>query len=357
MTDFQFEPIVQEEVTSLEEARVWAEKNPYKVEELKTDDLRFTDSGALLLGNSASKFSTDGFKRFCRALDLPHRFAMHLKNDLLVHNVNQLLQGHDQKKLYFTSRDDGSGVIVNVSPKEVKSPINHADLLEQFHENGLRVKRIRLSDRGMNMSLSSPNSTVEPAVGDISEIGVSVENSETGFGKTFGQLFLFRLTCSNGAVVPYQFGYAERITSVKLPVEQVISNFFNQLRKMLEGTERIKIALNQLHEMKLREDHFVGIWKNIYYVLSSGVEADKIVGVEEPFRESSILREKARVYSNRAPFNGRVREMKVSADTELSAYQVFNNITRNAQGYRSIQANALEAIGGEMLRLSLFSEN
>jgi hypothetical protein len=162
-------------------------------------DLEFGEQGQLRHAGLEYGLTRLAAHRLGGKVGIPGSFIDKGPSDIIAWNFNQFLpnaRGTVQLAL------EGS-TVVGILPERAR-PVPLDILVECVTdvEPRLDLARWDLVDQGLRMRFTSPALLVEPRVGDIVRAGVDVWDYENDGGSLGVSGALFRLVCSNGAVVP-----------------------------------------------------------------------------------------------------------------------------------------------------------
>jgi len=303
------------------------------------DNLTLKDEGRILFAGYTYSFTDWTFESLCRILRLPAAFARSIPFDLLVENIDRLKIDHNQRVIALISRD----ILINVVPHPYVAA-RSTDLLNRLTSiqasQGFERLEARLSDRGMVLNFLSDGFTAEPVPGDITRIGLSILNSETGYHGAKSSFYLHRLVCSNGATLSNSWGSVGWSYDSRLSYERSLSNFIDGIEQIKIDFERFDGSYARLINREIHAFEFINTWRRL----------GRMVGTEDADRISGVDKDKRNEWSRE------VREGDRRQLTGIPAYQLYNNITQAARRYTFVQRRALEGLGGSIVDL-VRSEN
>jgi hypothetical protein len=302
----------------------------------KGEDIKDTDlnaDGALVWGSDSYLMTDWAFESICYILNIPLTYARSIPPELLIHTFDKLKEIHNQRAIFLISR----GIVINVVPHPYV-PLKNRELLIRFQneivpQTGLKLNEIGLSDRGMVVTFLREGLQLEPAPGDVSRLGLTVLNSETGWRGAKASFYLLRLLCGNGTVTSNAWGSAEWSYDYRLSLERSMQNFNGQLIKLEMDVPKFESIFNQLLSRELLAFEFVRIIRRLIRI--TGFEdADEIVGLSATER-------------NRLYKEDRWGDRMLS--TGLIMYDIYNKITAAAKEYPFVQRRNMEALGGSII--------
>lgn len=165
--------------------------------------------------------------------------------DLLAHNANHWLRAKPTRNLVRTLDGAGRGFL-----SDRFRTIDHSDMLEAVLPalpSGIDVVSSQVTDRRLYLQVTTARLTGEVRVGEVVQGGVSVKNSEIGYGRVIVEGFLYVLRCRNGMVSAEGFkrahlgrrmeGFAEGVEEYFRDSTQRLSDaaLFAQLRDTVAG--------------------------------------------------------------------------------------------------------------------------
>lgn len=299
-------------------------------------EIDISKDGTLSVGSLACPMTDWAFESLCQLLKIPVPFARSIPPELLLQNLNKLKEENNQRVTLLLSRD----TVINVVPNPYH-PAGNADMLlrlkkEVVPEMALELGDIRISDRGMEVSFLKEGVAVEPAPGDITRFGLRVSNSETGWRGAKAGFYLFRLVCTNGAIVSNNWGTAEWDYDYRISRERSLQNFIGQIIKLNVDFAKFEDSYNRLLDRELMAVEFVNVRRRM----------SRIVGNDNADRITRVSKEE------RNRLNAEYREGNRMLATGVILYDLYNNITDAAKTYPFVQRRALEMLGGSVIDLT-----
>lgn len=137
-------------------------------------------------------------------LEIPRRYYQRMlaaRPALLAENVNAWLHHKPENRLVRTL--DGR---VRAFLSDRYRPLDNYDLAEAvlpglLSTPGLRVESSEVTDRRLYIKAVNERVQAEVVKGDVVQAGISISNSEVGCGALNIQPLVYRLVCSNGAIM------------------------------------------------------------------------------------------------------------------------------------------------------------
>lgn len=229
--------------------------------------------------------------------------------------------------------------VVGIAPVDYR-PARSVDILEilkQASEKLWNVQNILLSDVGVDVNLTIPNLTIEPDVGDVIKIGISVTNSEVGQRGAKASLYSYRLVCSNGTVFPDCKGVARWNYDRRMHQKTSHAKISEKLETLVKQAEsEVAPLYEHVLDAKLFDSYFVKLWRRLTYVMPQTAVISNIFHIDDADRRKIQTQVRTRTEGPPAP-------------THLGVYDTYNNITDYAKERPFLARRRLEEIGGQLL--------
>lgn len=136
---------------------------------------------------------------------IPSRYIDRLKKDapdLIATNFNRLLQNKENDRRMVRTINGRARAFLSDRYRR----LDHEDVAERIlpmiADHGFVVRSSNITDNKLYIHVVSPNLEGEIRVGDAVRMGWIISNSEVGLGSLSLQLFVERLRCTNGMVLP-----------------------------------------------------------------------------------------------------------------------------------------------------------
>lgn len=136
-------------------------------------------------------------------LEIPRKYYDRCRNtdqELLAFNVNRWLHNTPERRMVRTLDNR-----VRAFLSDRFRPLDNFDLAEavlpEMAKPGLRVESAEITERRFYLKVVNERVQGEVKKGDIVQAGVSISNSEVGSGSLAIQPLVYRLVCSNGAIM------------------------------------------------------------------------------------------------------------------------------------------------------------
>lgn len=165
--------------------------------------LVFTDDGKVQLNGTGTPLpiTSVGVRGISRRLKgAPFYYLERAPTDIAVQNLNYFLPSADGNIRMVLEKD----VVVGAVPANYE-PVRHGLLVEALAriKEGFDLHGWRCGNEGLFLRFTSPEFVIEPKKGDELRAGVDVSNPDCDRGKGLDVTGnIFRLICSNGAVIP-----------------------------------------------------------------------------------------------------------------------------------------------------------
>jgi hypothetical protein len=324
----------------LEESYSFREVGTY-LYNVKLDDRKILVDGKYY---SASRWA---IKSLCKMCGLS-KTTTYLSPNYLISLINNIVKAKQEYICIFF--DKAETKVINIV-KANYYRANNADVLAMFRELNSKFnwhrKEISISERGIGLSLVTDLfGEIEPAVGDITKIGFSVINSETGGKPLNASFLLFRLQCQNGAVLRDKWGEVRWSYDKRMPIETSLKTFRRKLQNMHLPIELLEERFDGLLNNKLSDLDFKKIWRNLSRVVGTE-EADDILEIEEEERKRllKVLKDKEEKKRKSLDPNARIELVQL----DKSFYDILQLITDKAKDYPLPTKQQLERLGGNII--------
>ena len=172
-----------------------------------TKVLEFSDGEGLAWepGQAPLSLTSHAMDQVLTYTGIPARFVDRLRADapdLITLNVNRLLstKGDDRRMLRTLNGK------VRAFLSDRYRPLDYVDvaerLLPMIREAGYQVVSAKITETRLYIHVISPRTEGELRVGDPVRFGWVISDSEVGMGTLSIQLFMDRLACTNGMIIP-----------------------------------------------------------------------------------------------------------------------------------------------------------
>jgi hypothetical protein len=242
---------------------------------------------------------------------------------VLYDSVNRLCKTYGDFEVLVRAQDDEvRGVLdPNYVPLDTKDLVNR---VSTSVEQGLVPSRINYDGDSLTLSMVTGKEVHAKDVGDISKIGVGFEASDVGLFPLSAGAYLYRLVCTNGAILPARMG-GEVVFSQKKVNPDTVWSLFD------EGYQRILTTMSQVDsEFLIRLD-------------SQKVDVPGFVKAKEQLAKFAGGRKAADILKN-------MEADVLENGTDYTFYDIYNAVTSTARDEASLYtAQNLEKAAGELL--------
>lgn len=265
---------------------------------------------------------------------------------LLADNVNHWFKGEPGKHLVRTIHDqDGKRIVRAVCGPKYR-PLDSFDLLEatlpELVAAGCKIDSAEVTDRRLYIQASTPRLQGEVKKGDIVQAGVIVSNSEVGGGALDIAGFIYRLSCTNGAVMTEQ-GFKRRHVGRGHgggAEDQGAAEFFTDETKKADDRALFLKARDTVRGV-LSADNFGKVLEKMRGAAGDKSSADPVTIVERTAKRYDLTETEQA---------GVMRHLTEGGD--LTRWGLLNAVTRTAQDSTDYdRAVELEKMGGLILEL------
>ena len=212
-------------------------------------------------------------------------------------------------------------------------------LMPKIAESEFEMQSCDLTPYNMFVKVSFPFAQAEVAKGDVVESGVMIRNSEVGWGSCSVTLFVHRLVCTNGMVLPETIYQARKYHSgARLSVDEHSREIISDRTRMIED----QAFLSSLHD-----------------IIDTARNPKTIENIAESFKEASEdiiegeVKEVVERLSKRLLITSNEQDSVLEhliRDGDLSRWGFANAVTRTAQDSKSYdRATELEKLGGNVI--------
>lgn len=256
---------------------------------------------------------------------------------LLAENVNHWMQANPSRHLVRTLDGAGRGFL-----SDRFRTIDHADLLEAVLPalpSGVDVVSSEVTDRRLYLQVTTARLTADVAVGQPVQAGITVKNSEIGYGRVVCEGLIWVLRCKNGMASAEGFrrahlgrkieGFSEGVEEYFRDSTQRLSDaaLFAQLRDTVAGL--------------LTEEAFERSLAPLREAAGTRIEADPVKFVEITTKRLGIGEEERSSVLQHLVEGG-----------DLSKWGLANAVTRLAHDVESYdRAVELETLGAKVIEL------
>ena len=285
--------------------------------------------------------TTDLFHRqIGSALGIPAKYYDMMraqKPELLAENVNTWLKDRDQNYM-VRSMDYGSGRVARALLSERYRRIDNLEVASAVlplfaGSDQYEVQSAEVTEGHLFLKIVSHRLEREVEPGDIVQAGVVISNSEVGLGAVSVKPLVYRLVCSNGAIVD---DYGERRTHVGRTAKALDDSLTVYSDETIEAEDKAFM-------LKLRDAAMSAIEESRFAQIVDKLKES--VGVPITGRVQDVVELTGRAYGfSQNEQDGILNYLITGGD--LSLYGLSNAVTRASQDVEGYErATELEAAG------------
>lgn len=284
-------------------------------------------------------------------LGIPRAYYKRMQEEntqLLADNVNAWLGGSGKHMLRLINNHDSNDIPQGTYARALLSDryrrIDNDQVLEglmpKIAERDFKVSSCELTPYNMFLKVNFPFAQAEVAKGDVVEAGVMIRNSEVGWGSCSVVLFVQRLVCTNGMVLPENIYQARKYHSGPRLVVDNESRIVSDRTRILED----QAFLSSLHDVidAARDERTIKDIAGRFRAASEDIIEGEYVDVTEKLSKRLLItsEEQENVLEH------------LIRDGDFSRWGFANAITRTAQDAASYdRATELEKIGGQLIAM------
>ena len=310
----------------------------------------------------------------CKMLGIPLTFSYEIPADLTSIIVQRLKSLHEQS-VVVVSREDiivslvdplkwaarrGEAAKSRVKKRPHYMPVTNLSLLHMLQEvwSDYDVDtRITLADVGIQIEIlpKDESLTIQPIVGDVTQVGIVVKNSETGGPLPLATGYTYRLICTNGSTIPQDFGHVRFSSDWRCTLERRKDRFVADLRSlsqdMRDKCSYLQTAYSRMTNEYLDDGLFYNLYRQAQYLFrgatSSSKPIDKIFGLEPNQRQEIIARARHRLRELRGANTAAIEPPQA---TDILAWTIFNRLTEAARDEaRYHRRIGLQSLAGHLM--------
>jgi len=279
--------------------------------------------------------SRNFLERCAVAIGMPLTYAYRIDPELFCDNF---AQRQAQTGAPITISRIGQAAIGLVIDRTSRyRPASTADVLRGLKSVcDLKLRRAIVTFAGVDVELVRPGLVVEPMLGDVIEVGISLTNSETGGRQLKASAYSYRLVCTNGAVMADNVGVVRWPNDPRMTEKGGLRAFQTGVVALSDRLGSISTLYKSIVDRHIPSVEFWNLWRRVAYLVPRA-QADTILGVSEEERrdlQQSVC----------------TRHLLESArPTEWNAYDIHNRLTHAAHGQQFHVRRGLQELGGELL--------
>jgi hypothetical protein len=286
-----------------------------------TGDLSLKED-KLLINGEPYAVRQSGLRGLLNHIKMPYSYASNIPTDLFYDSVNRLCKTYGDFEIMVRTQDKEVRAIL--SPNYI--PLDSYDLVARLKQrpSGLKPARINYDGDNLTVQLVTEAEVSAQKVGDVSKVGVSLETSDINLYPLSANAYLFRLICTNGAILPSTLGGGVSFMQKNVNPETVWGMFDEGYQRILEKMAQIDNAfLIRLENKKVDASNFIKV-KNKLTEFAGGRKIN------------DVLR--------------KMEEDVLERGSEVSVYDIYNTVTESARDSVSLYAaQNLEKAAGELL--------
>jgi hypothetical protein len=213
--------------------------------------------------------------------------------------------------------------------------------MPKIAEKDFTVSSCELTPFNMFLKVNFPFAQAEVAKGDVVEAGVMIRNSEVGWGSCSVVLFVQRLVCTNGMVIPENIYQARKYHSgPRLIVDDESRQIVSDRTRMIEDQAFLS-SLHDVIDTARNETTIKNIAGRFREASEDIIEGEVTETVERLSKRLLITQEE----------QSNVLEHLIR-DGDFSRWGFANAVTRTAQDSGSYdRATELEKLGGQVIAM------
>ena len=212
-------------------------------------------------------------------------------SNIMIRAINFMIQNGKHKNGSLFRMMDGTEIRAIMSDRfEAYDNLQLVRDLIPFTE-GAVVRWDHLDDETFHLSFTLPSTRTEVQVGDATEVGVHVSNSEIGLRSVTIAPYVYRLRCKNGLIGKSEDIYRFRHVGDGDRLGNLVRGAIHSTWQVATGmVNKMKVAVNKvidsptdyLQSFAKRNDISVGEFQNMMYsLLTSGEDNSNLLGITQ----------------------------------------------------------------------------
>lgn len=270
---------------------------------------------------------------------IPSKYYDRMPPDLRAVNVNHWLRNEPGQRMIRTLDGD-----VRAFMSDSYRPLDNIDLANAvlpilMEQPGMKVESCQITETRMYIKALFPEieSDLDPAIGDIVQAGLTVQNSEVGAGALSIDPFAFRLWCLNGCTS--NVGQRRRHVGKKQGEIDTAEEFYR---------DETKAADDQAFWMKVQDTVRATVTEEGFEKIAQRMRDTKNIQLGNPIEVVEIAAKKFGL--NEGEQGGILQHLVTGGD--LSGFGLLNAVTRYSQDVDDYdRASDLERLGGTIIEL------
>jgi len=318
-------------------------------------DLKFKDD--LTVSNGVvSKITPWGFKDFAFSLGLSNQLVRKLPNDLLVQNMTELMGQRGSKDIVVLRRSNGDIATIVEPPFRAPDPSEVVTLFQEMHA----LDKFEIGEDLVQYSIPLSSAPIivpnqhTLALDDETHVAAKVVWSLYRKAGLEAALYLFRLICTNGAMMTRM--YNKVAIDSRLTSDLRLTRFREDVGKMIASFSGGMLQSNfeQMMNSHFTNEFISRIWNRVAAQIGTG-GTDTIFGFDTDSRQI-LLRtaDTERLANKEKKLRGDAPEW--SEFNRLSQWEVYNAVTNLANDITGRKKLFLQTVGGDIVA-KVFSLN
>ena len=312
-------------------------ESTFKTEHEQTtlEALELTPDGTVRTPNGELRLTRDFMEHSMKAIGMPSNYAYSISPELYRENFAQQKRHTTIPVTVCRVGDIATGLVIHKRSRyRPASSLEALRSIEQLKD--LELRRASVSYAGIFTEFVKAGSVVEPAVGDIIELGIAISNSEIGDGYLKASAYSHRLVCKNGSVMSDRLGTAHWPNDPRMTPAGCMRSFSMDTSLLLTKVDQISSVYTSVIEKQLSVIEFVNLWRRVSYVLPRGSNPDGVLDVTRA--ERLELQEIVRGHDVDLPHSS----------TRWTVYDAHNRITHAAVHGQPLRVRrGLQEVGGD----------
>lgn len=331
-------------------AEIERQANAKKDYLVDTSGVTMTDAGLLAFEGAPALEATTGtpavdvtqlaHEQIAGRLDIPVKYYNKLlaaDRPLLARNVNKWMHAKPEKRMVRTL-DGSARAFLSDRYNRIDNFEIASAALPALADTQARVETSEITATRMYIKAVLPKIEGEVRKGDVVQAGVAISNSEVGHGSVLIQPMIYRLVCSNGAIMA-DSKFSARHVGGQISNDDISHLLSNEA--LMADDRAIMLKVRDVIRACFDTAVFQQRIDLMRAATEDRIEADVVKTVELLGKRSSFTDfERA----------GVLRHLIEGGD--LTRYGLHNAVTRTAQDVESYdRATELETLGGNILTL------
>jgi hypothetical protein len=302
-------------------------------------EIDLTQAGADVQRVEDFEVKPHAHKQLATWAGIPSKYYDRMPPDLRSVNVNHWLKNEPGQRMVRTL--DGN---VRAFMSDSYRPLDNIDLAQAvlpvlMEQPDMRVESCQLTETRMYIKALFPKieSDLDPAIGDIVQAGLTIQNSEVGAGALSVDPFAFRLWCLNGCVT--NVGQKRRHVGKRQGEIDTAEEFYR---------DETKAKDDEAFWMKVQDTVRASITEEGFEKIAQRMRDTKQQQLGNPIEVVEIAAK--RFGLNESEQSGILQHLVTGGD--LTGFGLLNAVTRHSQDVEDYdRASDLERLGGTIIEL------